>query len=160
MRNLFFDKLKKLMKQDQSIFFLTGDTGFNLVESMLEETPERALNVGVAEQNMIGIATGLSSEGYQVFTSTFSPFQTMRCCEQIRVNIGYMNHKVCMVGLAGGLVFGLLGYTHCSIEDVSIMRSIPGITVVSPADCGATIKTTLAAIEHDQSVYIRLTGGV
>jgi transketolase len=64
-----------------------------------------------------------------------------------------------MVGLASGLVLGMLGYTHCCIEDVSIMRSIPGITVISPADCGATIKATLAAIEHDQSVYIRLTGG-
>ena len=70
-----------------------------------------------------------------------------------------MNHKVNMVGLASGLVLGMLGYTHCCIEDISIMRSIPGITVVSPADCGATVKAVLAAIEHEQSVYIRLTGG-
>ena len=71
--------------------------------------------------------------------------------------IGYMNHKVCMVGLASGLVLGMLGYTHCSIEDVSIMRSIPGITVISPADCGATFKAILSAVgDHHQSVYIRL----
>ena len=142
------------------LIVMTGDTSTSAgLDRFKKKYPEKYLDVGIAEQNMIGIAAGLSSEGHKVFTSTFSPFQTMRCCEQIKVNIGYMNHKVCMVGLASGLVLGMLGYTHCSIEDVSIMRSIPGITVVSPADCGATFKAVLASIEHDQSVYIRLTGG-
>jgi transketolase len=150
----------ELGKNYDDLIFLTGDTSTSAGLDRFKKTfPEKYLEVGIAEQNMIGIAAGLASEGLQVFTSTFSPFQTMRCCEQIKVNIGYMNHKVCMVGLASGLVLGMLGYTHCCIEDVSIMRSIPGITVISPADCGATIKATLAAIEHDQSVYIRLTGG-
>ena len=150
----------ELGKNYDDLILLTGDTSTSAGLDRFKKTfPEKYLEVGIAEQNMIGIAAGLASEGLQVFTSTFSPFQTMRCCEQIKVNIGYMNHKVCMVGLASGLVLGMLGYTHCCIEDVSIMRSIPGITVVSPADCGATIKATLAAIEHDQSVYIRLTGG-
>ena len=142
------------------LIVLAGDTSTSAgLDRFKKIHPDKYLDVGIAEQNMIGIAAGLASEGQQVFTSTFSPFQTMRCCEQIKVNIGYMNHKVCMIGLASGLVLGFLGYTHCCIEDVSIMRSIPGITVVSPADCGATIKATLAAIEHHQSVYIRLTGG-
>jgi len=150
----------ELGKNYNDLILLTGDTSTSAGLDRFKKTfPEKYLDVGIAEQNMIGIAAGLASEGQQVFTSTFSPFQTMRCCEQIKVNIGYMNHKVCMVGLASGLVLGMLGYTHCCIEDVSIMRSIPGITVISPADCGATIKATLAAIEHDQSVYIRLTGG-
>ena len=150
----------ELGKNYDDLIFLTGDTSTSAGLDRFKKTfPEKYLEVGIAEQNMIGIAAGLASEGLQVFTSTFSPFQTMRCCEQIKVNIGYMNHKVCMVGLASGLVLGMLGYTHCCIEDISIMRSIPGITVVSPADCGATVKATLAAIEHDQSVYIRLTGG-
>jgi transketolase len=108
---------------------------------------------------MIGIAAGLASEGYTVFTSTFAPFQTMRCCEQIKVNLGYMRHKVNMVGLASGVVLGSLGYTHCSIEDISVMRSIPNITVISPADCCETVKATLASVYHNESVYIRLTGG-
>ena len=142
------------------LIVMTGDTSTSAgLDRFKKKYPEKYLDVGIAEQNMIGIAAGLSSEGHKVFTSTFSPFQTMRCCEQIKVNIGYMNHKICMVGLASGLVLGMLGYTHCSIEDVSIMRSIPGVTVISPADCGATFKAVLASIEHDQSVYIRLTGG-
>ena len=91
----------------------------------------------------MGIAAGLSSEGTKVITTTFAPFQTMRCLEQIKVNLGYMRHKVCMVGLASGLVLGTLGYTHCSIEDVSIIRSIPNLTVVTPADCLETAKTVV-----------------
>ena len=150
----------ELGKNYDDLILLTGDTSTSAGLDRFKKTyPEKYLDVGIAEQNMIGIAAGLSSEGQQVFTSTFSPFQTMRCCEQIKVNLGYMNHKVNMVGLASGLVLGMLGYTHCCIEDISIMRSIPGITVVSPADCGATVKAVLAAIEHEQSVYIRLTGG-
>jgi len=150
----------ELGKNYDDLILLTGDTSTSAGLDRFKKTyPEKYLDVGIAEQNMIGIAAGLSSENQQVFTSTFSPFQTMRCCEQIRVNLGYMNHKVNMVGLASGLVLGILGYTHCCIEDISIMRSIPGITVVSPADCGATVKAVLAAIEHEQSVYIRLTGG-
>ena len=150
----------ELGKKYDDLIVLTGDTSTSAGLDRFKKTyPEKYLDVGIAEQNMIGIAAGLSSEGQQVFTSTFSPFQTMRCCEQIKVNLGYMNHKVNMVGLASGLVLGMLGYTHCCIEDISIMRSIPGITVVSPADCGATVKAVLAAIEHEQSVYIRLTGG-
>ena len=149
----------ELGKKYDDLIVLVGDTSTSAGLDRFKKTyPEKYLDVGIAEQNMIGIAAGLASEGHQVFTSTFSPFQTMRCCEQIKVNIGYMNQKICMVGLASGLVLGMLGYTHCCIEDVSIMRSIPGITVVSPADCGATVKTVLAAIEHEQSVYIRLTG--
>jgi len=150
----------ELGKKYDNLIVLTGDTSTSAGLDRFKKTyPEKYLDVGIAEQNMIGIAAGLASEGQQVFTSTFSSFQTMRCCEQIRVNLGYMNHKVNMVGLASGLVLGMLGYTHCCIEDISIMRSIPGITVVSPADCGATVKAVLAAIEHEQSVYIRLTGG-
>tara|TARA_B100000959_G_C14933443_1_gene604674 strand:- start:882 stop:1745 length:864 start_codon:yes stop_codon:yes gene_type:complete len=119
---------------------------------------EKYLDVGIAEQNMIGIAAGLSSEGFNVITTTFAPFQTMRCLEQIKVNLGYMKNKVIMVGLASGIVLGSLGYTHCSIEDLSIMRSIPNITVISPADCLETAKSIESAINHEQSVYIRLTG--
>ena len=142
------------------LIILSGDTSTSAGLQRFKSTyPDKFIDVGISEQNMIGIAAGLASEGNTVFTSTFAPFQTMRCCEQIKVNLGYMHHKVCMVGLASGVVLGTLGYTHCSIEDVSIMRSIPGITVISPADCCETIKATLASIHHKESVYIRLTGG-
>ena len=83
----------------------------------------------------------------------------MRCCEQIKVNLGYMNQKICMVGLLGGLVLGNLGYTHCCIEDVVILRSIPNITIISPADSAELAKALLASLNHKNSVYIRLTRG-
>jgi len=144
----------------EDLIILTGDTSTSAGLQRFKSTyPKKFLDVGISEQNMIGIAAGLASEGNTVFTSTFAPFQTMRCCEQIKVNLGYMRHKVCMVGLASGVVLGTLGYTHCSIEDVSVMRSIPNITIISPADCCETVKATLASINHKESVYIRLTGG-
>ena len=152
--------MMELEKNYPNFMVLTCDTSTSAgLDRFRKNVPNKFLEVGIAEQNLIGIASGLASENFKVVTTTFSPFQTMRCCEQIKVNLGYMNHKVCMVGLASGLVLGMLGYTHCCLEDISIMRSITGITVVSPADCGASVKATLAAIEHDQSVYIRLTGG-
>ena len=150
----------ELGKSIDDLIILTGDTSTSAgLDRFKNSFPDKFLDTGIAEQNMIGIAAGLSSEGFIVITSTFSSFQTMRCCEQIRMNLGYMGHKICMVGLASGLVLGTLGYSHCCIEDVSIMRSIPGITVISPADSGETVKAALAAVHHKESVYIRLTGG-
>ena len=150
----------ELAKEIDNLMILTCDVSTSAGLDRFRKThPEKYLDLGIAEQNMIGVAAGLASENFNVITTTFAPFQTMRCCEQIKVNLGYMGQKICMVGIASGLALGTLGYTHCCIEDVSIMRSIPGITVISPADSGATIKAVLAAIEHDQSVYIRLTGG-
>ncbi|OUX31812.1 MAG: transketolase [bacterium TMED264] len=149
----------ELGKIYKDLIIISGDTSTSAgLERFKTNFPSKYLDVGIAEQNMMGIAAGLSSEGHHVFTTTFAPFQTMRCCEQIKVNLGYMNHKVIMVGLASGLSLGMLGYTHCSIEDIGVLRSIPGITIISPADSASTIKATLLAINHDQSVYIRLTG--
>jgi transketolase len=120
--------------------------------------PEKYLDLGIAEQNMIGVAAGLSSEGYNVVTTTFAPFQTIRCCEQIKVNVGYMKQKICMVGLSSGLALGNLGFTHCCIEDIGVLRSIPGITIISPADSLETVKALEAALKFESSTYIRLTG--
>ena len=151
----------ELGKNHQDLIIISGDTSTSAgLERFKNNFPDKYLDVGIAEQNMMGIAAGLSSEGQSVITTTFAPFQTMRCCEQIKVNLGYMNHKVIMVGLASGLSLGILGYTHCSIEDIGVLRSIPGITIISPADSASTIKATLSAINHEQSVYIRLTGPV
>ena len=151
----------ELGKSIDNLMILTGDTSTSAGLNRFKKTfPDKFLDVGIAEQNMIGIASGLASEGFNVMTATFAPFQTMRCCEQIKVNLGYMRHNVCMAGLASGVVLGTLGYTHCSIEDIGVLRSIPCITIVSPADCGETVKATLAAIHHNESVYIRLTGGI
>ena len=149
----------ELAKLDKKLIILTGDVSTSAgLDRFRKNYPEKYIDVGIAEQNLIGIAAGLSSEGYNVITTTFAPFQTIRCLEQIKVNLGYMNQKVCMVGLASGLVLGNLGYTHCCIEDLSIMRSIPEIVVISPADSVETIKALEAAIRLEKPSYIRLTG--
>ncbi len=120
--------------------------------------PEKYLDLGIAEQNMIGVAAGLASENFNVITTTFAPFQTMRCCEQIKVNLGYMGQKICMVGIASGLTLGTLGYTHCCIEDIGILRSIPGMIIISPADSLETVKALEAAVKSKNPSYLRLTG--
>jgi len=150
----------ELAKEIDNLMVLTADVSTSAgLDRYRKKYPDKFLDVGIAEQNMMGIATGLSSEGYEVITTTFAPFQTMRCCEQIRVNLGYMNQKVIMVGLASGVVLGELGFTHCNFEDIGVLRSIPNITIISPADCLETIKATKEAIKYHQSIYIRLTGG-
>ena len=149
----------ELAKNIKNLMVVTCDVSTSAgLDRFKKMYPEQYIDLGIAEQNMIGVAAGLSSENFQVVTTTFAPFQTMRCLEQIKVNLGYMKHKVTMVGLASGLVLGTLGYTHCAIEDLSIMRSIPNITVISPADCLEVAKAIIAALNHHQSTYIRLTG--
>ena len=149
----------ELAKQIDNLMVLTCDVSTSAGLDRYRKTyPDKYLDLGIAEQNLIGVAAGLSSEGFNVITTTFAPFQTIRCCEQIKVNIGYMKQKVCMVGIASGLVLGNLGFTHCCIEDVGILRTIPGMTIISPADSLETVKALEASVKSDKSIYIRLTG--
>ena len=122
-----------LAKKNDNLMVLTCDVSTSAGLDRYRKTfPEKYLDLGIAEQNMIGVAAGLASENFNVITTTFAPFQTMRCCEQIKVNLGYMGQKDCMVGIASGLALGTLGFTHCCIEDIGILRSIPGMTIISP----------------------------
>ena len=148
-----------LAKEIDNLMVLTCDVSTSAGLDRFRKTyPEKYLDLGIAEQNMIGVAAGLASENFNVITTTFAPFQTMRCCEQIKVNLGYMKQKICMVGIASGLALGTLGYTHCCIEDVGILRSIPGITIISPADSLETVKALQAAVKSENPSYLRLTG--
>ncbi len=149
----------EVAKKNKDLIVVTSDVSTSAGLDRYRKTlPDQYLDVGIAEQNMIGIAAGLASENYKVVTTTFSPFQVLRCCEQIKMNLGYMHHKVCMVGLASGLSLGSLGYSHCSIEDIGILRSIPNINILSPADGLETVKALDAALLSKNSCYIRLTG--
>ena len=149
----------ELAKEIDNLMVLTCDVSTSAGLDRFKKTyPEKYLDLGIAEQNMIGVAAGLASENFNVITTTFAPFQTMRCCEQIKVNLAYMGQKICMVGIASGLALGTLGYTHCCIEDVGILRSIPGITIISPADSLETVKALEAAIKSESPSYLRLTG--
>ena len=147
-------------KKVENLMILTGDVSTSAgLDRFKKKYPEKYLDVGIAEQNLIGIGAGLSSEGYKVITTTFAPFQTMRCCEHIKVNLGYMKQKVSMVGLASGLVLGPLGYTHCCIEDIGVLRSIPNLSIISPSDSAEAIKAIEASLNYKESTYIRLSGG-
>ena len=149
----------ELVKENNDLMILTSDVSTSAGLDRFRKTyPNNYVDVGIAEQNLIGVATGLASEKYKVITTTFAPFQTLRCCEQIKVNLGYMKYKIIMVGLASGLALGSLGFTHASIEELGVLRSIPNLTIVSPSDCLELAKTLEAALKLDKSCYIRLTG--
>jgi len=159
-RAVFGQTIFDIAKEREDVVAMTADMASSAgLSRMLKSMPDRVIDCGIAEQGMIGIATGLASMGYKVFTATFAPFQTMRCCEQIRVNAGYMGMPIKMTGLASGMIHGFLGNTHCCIEDISIMKSIPGITIISPADCTEVAKAVRAVVDYDRPVYLRLTGG-
>ena len=149
----------ELPKLLENVAVLTADVcNYSGLDRFKEQYPQYFYNVGIAEQNMIGIAAGLAKEGIIPFVSTYATFAAMRCGDQVRVNMGYMNLPIKLVGLTSGLSVGILGPTHICIEDIAVMRSIPNIIVLSPADCTETIKTVLAAAVVDAPVYIRLTG--
>ncbi len=160
MRATFGMACLELVKKYPDLMVCTADVSTSAgLDRFKKNFKDNYIDVGIAEQNLIGVATGLSDNGFKVLTTTFSPFQTLRCCEQIKVNLGYMKNKVTMVGLASGLILGELGFTHASIEDIGSIRSIPNIKIVSPADSGELIKCLYSSIEDESSVYIRLTGG-
>lgn len=123
------------------------------------EFPERFMNAGIAEQNMIGMAAGLAKDGTCVFATSFSPFVTMRACEQVRMNMGYMQLNIKTVGLGSGLIMAQLGNSHFGIEDAAVMRAIPGMMVVCPADGAEIVRCVEALCEYDKPAYLRLTGG-
>ncbi|SVC02483.1 uncharacterized protein METZ01_LOCUS255337, partial [marine metagenome] len=148
-----------LVKKNDNLIILTADVSTSAGLDRFRKTdPSNYVDVGIAEQNLIGVAAGLASENFKVFTTTFAPFQTLRCCEQIKVNLGYMKHNIIMVGLASGLALGTLGFTHASIEELGILRSIPNLTIVSPSDSLELVKTLDATVKIDKPCYVRLTG--
>jgi transketolase len=156
MRQAFINTLTELSRKNEKIFLLTGDLGFSVFEKYKEEFPQRFFDVGVAEQNMIGIATGLSLSGKIVFVYSIIPFLTMRCFEHIRNDISYQNVNVKLVGVGGGFAYGSAGFSHHAIEDVGIMRMLPNMTVVCPADPLETELTIRSAVKHNGPVYIRI----
>jgi|TARA_Y100000294_G_scaffold41013_1_gene37172 transketolase len=156
MRSLFFDKLKDLIRRDKSIFFLTGDTGFNLVESMLNEIPERALNVGVAEQNMIGIASGLVNVGYVPVCYAITNFLVERSFEQIRNDICLHEYKVILVGTSTGYDNGALGATHHKLDDIGALKVLPNLRIYSPSSYSSVSVIFKEAFEARHASFIRI----
>lgn len=143
------------------VLMLTADLCFfSGLERFKTKYPDKIYNFGIAEQNMVGAAGGLAKEGFIPFVSTYASFCASRCADQVRVNMAYMKLPIKMLGLTAGYGAGILGATHMSIEDIAFMRSLPNITVISPADCTEIIKCIIAASKTKEPTYIRLSGPV
>ena len=156
MRNTFIEKLTNLAEVDPNIMFLTGDLGFGVVENFESKFPKQFLNCGVAEQNMIGMAAGLASEGKMVFVYSIANFPTFRCLEQIRNDVCYHELPVTIVAIGSGFSYGSLGYTHQALEDISIMRSLPGLRILSPTDPNEVKECLDLIISDPKPTYLRL----
>ena len=156
MRTTFVETLRELARQDERIFLLTADMGYSVFETFRDEFPDRFLNTGIAEQNTIGIAAGLASRGKIVFVYSIIPFVTMRCFEQIRLDLAYNKSNVKIVGVGAGFTYGSLGSSHHALEDISIMRSIPNMTVLCPGDPVEARELIKQSYELMGPVYIRL----
>ena len=156
MRTAFITTLLEQAKRHPDLFLLTGDLGYSVVEPFRDSFPERFLNVGVAEQNMTGIAAGLASEGYQVFTYSIANFPTLRCLEQIRNDICHHQLSVTVVGVGAGLAYGALGYSHHAVQDLACMRGFPGMLLATPGDPLEAAAATAFLCRHRGPAYLRL----
>lgn len=134
MRNAFIDELVSLARKHEHIALVVGDLGYSVVEPFATEFPERFINAGIAEQNMAGLAAGMASEGYHVFTYSIANFPTFRCAEQLRNDVDYHNLPVTTVSVGGGVAYGALGYSHHAIQDYALMRMMPNTIIGAPAD--------------------------
>ncbi len=156
MRTAFIQQLVEEARNNKRIFLLTGDLGFSVLEPFAQEFPERFINVGVAEQNMTGIAAGLAMDGWIVFTYSIANFPTLRCAEQIRYDVCYHNLNVKVVSVGAGYAYASLGASHHATEDIGMMRAIPNLVVASPGDPLEARRITSAFIGYDGPCYLRL----
>lgn len=156
MRTAFIRSLTELAAGDPRVTFLTGDLGFSVVEDFEKRFPNQYVNVGVAEQNMTGVAAGLAMTGRIVFTYSIGNFPTLRCLEQVRNDICYHDLNVKIVALGGGFAYGSLGASHHATEDLAIMRALPNMTVIAPGDPIEARLATQAVVQRSGPCYLRL----
>jgi transketolase len=156
MRNAFADEITKLAAADPSVVLLSGDIGNRMFEDFKAAAPGRFFNCGVAEANMIGMAAGLAMNGMRPVAYTITPFLTYRVMEQIRDDLCYHHLPVVLVGTGSGLRYASLGATHHSLEDMAMLRALPGMTVLAPAD-GLELRACLGdALKRDGPAYMRI----
>lgn len=149
-------RLTDMARINPEIFLVIGDLGYGVVENFAKEFPSQFLNAGVAEQNMIGMAAGLASAGRKVFVYSIGNFPTLRCLEQIRNDVCYHDLPVTIVSIGAGFSYGTLGYTHQAIEDIAIMRALPGMRILSPADPFEVNASLDEIISSPSPSYLRL----
>lgn len=134
MRDAFIDELTSLAEVHDNIALIVGDLGYNVIEPFADRFPDRFVNAGVAEQNMTGLAAGMASEGYHVFTYSIANFPTFRCAEQIRNDVDHHRLPVTVVAVGGGVSYGALGYSHHAVQDYALMRTMPNMMIAAPGD--------------------------
>lgn len=155
----FAQAVKQLVSDSEKIVVLTADLeAYSGIGEIRRKHPSQFFNVGIAEQNLIGMASGMAREGLVPYVFTYAAFATLRCADQIKMNLAYMHLPVKIVGLSSGFAAGVLGPSHICLEDTALMRSLPGITIMEPADCLEAYACAAAAAEIPGPVYVRLTG--
>lgn len=156
MRRAFVEALSDLAAQDERVFLLTGDLGFMVLERFAEDHPRRFLNIGVAEQNMVGLATGLAEAGFLPFLYSITPFATLRPYEQLRNGPVHHGLPVRLIGVGAGFDYGHAGSSHHAIEDLAVLRCLPGLRIELPADDAAATASLLRTWDSAGPVYYRL----
>jgi transketolase len=157
MRKAFIETIVDLARRDKRVLLLTGDLGFGVLETFANEFPDRFFNVGVAEQNMVGLATGLAREGHVPFVYSMGTFSALRPYEVIRNGPILHRLNVRIVGVGGGFDYGTAGSTHHSLEDLAVLRAQPGIRVFSPADSAQARAIINNTCFTDGPIYYRLS---
>ncbi len=156
MRDAFIRVLTELAPHHPELLLLTGDLGFAVLDDYVTGFPRQFLNAGVAEQNMSGLAAGLALEGHTVFTYSIGNFPTLRCLEQIRNDICYHGANVKLVCIGGGMSYGPVGFSHHATEDLAVLRSLPGMLVLSPGDLWEAAEAARYLVTHRGPAYLRL----
>ena len=158
-RGIYGQSLLSIAEAEEDIFAISADLGNSSgLDRFKGKFNERFINIGIAEQNMIGFSSGLSTLGFNVFVSSFAPFITMRAGEQVRMNLSYMQSNVKIVAIGSGISMGFLGNSHFGLEDISIIRSLPNIPIISPCDCFEVYKAVEALSKLQGPAFLRLTG--
>ena len=156
-RTAFADELIQLARQDDRIVAVCNDSvGSSNLVAFRDEFPDRLINVGIAEQDMVGVGAGLASSGLIPFVCGAAPFLTGRSLEQVKADVAYSQHPVILCGMSPGMAYGELGPTHHSVEDLSWLRALPGLDIVVPADRLQTRQAVRAAVDSPRPTYIRV----
>ena len=156
MRNAFAQEITKIAAQNENLVLLAGDIGNRLFDDFKEKNPARFYNCGIAEALMTGVASGLANNSFLPVTYTITPFNTLRCLEQIKLDVCYPNLPVTIVGTGSGLSYASLGATHHSLDDIAAMRMLPNMQILAPGDIYEVIGCLRAAIDSKKPTYIRL----
>lgn len=156
MRDAFFSELYTIFRDDRRIVFLTGDLGYKLFDQLKEHDPSRVINCGIREAGMIGYASGLAKTGLLPFVYSITPFVTLRCLEQIKIDLCYNQANVVLVGVGGGFAYGPNGPTHHGVDDIGVLSCLPRLTIWTPSDPHEVRLCVQAATSLECPAYLRL----